>query len=129
MKLIKKLSKRLTDPAYSYEERTYIMLAIIGFSSMLIAVIYDIIGGEHPVEIITIIAGIICIPVIVSVTVYLNKVKTGSIILVCVLVFVILPVTFFCGGGTRGGGIFWIIFSYMFGIFNDLFVEFRGIVL
>ena len=114
MKLIKKLSKRLTDPAYSYEERTYIMLAIIGFSSMLIAVIYDIIGGEHPVEIITIIAGIICIPVIVSVTVYLNKVKTGSIILVCVLVFVILPVTFFYGGGTRGGGIFWIIFSYMF---------------
>lgn len=114
MKLIKKISQRLTDSTHSYEERTYIMLSILGTVAMIIAVIFDIIGGESPQEIFTILAAIIFIPIIVTVTVHFQNVKIGSIISVCTLVFIILPITFFYGGGTMGGGIYWIIFSYMF---------------
>ena len=114
MKLLKSIIDRLSDPGRSYEERTFIMLSLIGVSAMMIALVFDIIGGENIVEIITIIGGIIAIPVIVGVSVHFQKVQVGSIISVCTLVFVILPVIFFFGGGMKGGGIYWIIFSYMF---------------
>ena len=114
MKLIKRLTARLTDPGRSYEERNYIMLSIIGVGAMIVADIFNVIGGESMVEVIMIAAAIIGIPIIVTITVHFQKVKLGSVISVCTLVFIILPITFFFGGGTKGGGIFWIIFSYMF---------------
>ena len=39
MKFIKKIFERLTDFTRSYEERTFIMLSIIGVSAMVIALI------------------------------------------------------------------------------------------
>ena len=114
MTYIKKIIDRLTNPEHSYEERTFIMLSVIGELAMIIAVIFDILGGESIVEILTIIGAIVTIPLIVSLTVHFENVRLGSIMSVCVLVFIILPVTFFFGGGTKGGGIYWIIFSYMF---------------
>lgn len=114
MNLYKRLTASLGDVTRSYEERTYIMLSVIGVSAMIIALIFDIIGGENIVEIITIIAAILFIPLTVAVTVRLQKVEIGSIVSVCTLVFIILPVIFFFGGGTNGGGVYWIIFSYMF---------------
>ncbi len=114
MKLIKKVFERLTDFTRSYEERSYIMLSIIGVSSMLIALIFDIIGGESMVEIITLIVSAICIPVIVCLSVHFKRIFLGSLITVCALVFIILPITFYYGGGIRGGGIYWILFAYMF---------------
>ncbi|MCR4807122.1 MAG: DegV family EDD domain-containing protein [Lachnospiraceae bacterium] len=114
MRLYKRLIERLADFTRSYEERTYIMLSILGVSAMIIALIFDIIGGENIVENITIMGAIIFIPVVVFITVRIRKVEIGSVISVCALIFVILPVIFFFGGGTRGGGVYWIIFSYMF---------------
>ncbi|MCR5602486.1 MAG: DegV family EDD domain-containing protein [Lachnospiraceae bacterium] len=114
MKLIKKLFARLTDFTRSYEERTFIMLSIIGVSAMVIALIFDIIGGESMQEIVTISASIIAIPVLVSLSIRFEKIPIGSFISVCALIFIILPITFYYGGGTRGGGIYWIIFAYMF---------------
>ena len=114
MKLKKKVLGRLTDFTRSYEERTFIMLSLIGVSAMIIALVFDILGKESPVEIFTIVAAIIAIPFIVTLSVRFNKIRVGSMVSVCALVFGIIPVTFFFGGGTNGGGIFWIIFAYMF---------------
>ena len=114
MNILRRIFGRLSDATRSYEERTYTMLSLIGVSAMIIAVIFDIVGGESFAEIVTIIGGIVAIPIIVTVTVRHKKVQVGAMISVCALVFVIIPVTFFFGGGTKGGGIFWIIFAYMF---------------
>ncbi len=56
MKLVKKIINKLTNPDVSYEERTMVMLAILGAGAMVIALIFDIIGGESIVEIGTLIA-------------------------------------------------------------------------
>ena len=114
MKRLKRIIDLLTDPGRSYEERTFTMLSLIGVSAMVIALIFDIAGGENIIEIITIIGGIIAIPIIVTISVHFKNVQLGSVISVCTLVFIILPIIFFFGGGMRGGGIYWIIFSYMF---------------
>ena len=70
MKLIKRLTARLTDPGRSYEERNYIMLSIIGVGAMIVADIFNVIGGESMVEVIMIAAAIIGIPIIVTITVH-----------------------------------------------------------
>ena len=114
MKLIKKVFERLTDFTRSYEERTYLMLSIIGISAMVVALVFDIIGGESMVEIITLVSSIVALPVIVTLSIRFKKIQLGSFISVCTLVFIILPITFYFGGGIRGGGIYWIIFTYMF---------------
>ncbi|MCR5234212.1 MAG: response regulator, partial [Lachnospiraceae bacterium] len=114
MKLIKKVFERLTDFTRSYEERTYFMLSIIGISAMVVALVFDIIGGESMVEIITLVSSIVAMPVIVTLSIRFKKIQLGSFISVCTLVFIILPITFYFGGGIRGGGIYWIIFTYMF---------------
>ena len=38
----RKVIERLTDSSRSYEERTYIMLSIIGVTAMVIALVFDI---------------------------------------------------------------------------------------
>ncbi|MCR5651233.1 MAG: DegV family EDD domain-containing protein [Lachnospiraceae bacterium] len=114
MKLIKKALGRLSDFTLSYEERTFIMLALTGVTAMIIALIFDILGGESMVENVTIIISIILVPVIVTISVRTKKIWLGSILCVSALVFGIIPVTFFFGGGMNGGGVYWIIFAYMF---------------
>ncbi|MBR5361639.1 MAG: hypothetical protein IK123_12190, partial [Lachnospiraceae bacterium] len=113
MKLYKKMISRLADPGRSYEERSYIMISILGVASLIISLIFDIIGKESRAEIITIIGAIIIIPIMTSLCVRYQKVQLGSTLSACGLVLIILPVTFFCGGGIKGGGVYWIIFSYM----------------
>ncbi|MCR5304743.1 MAG: hypothetical protein K6E33_09290, partial [Lachnospiraceae bacterium] len=114
MNFIKKKFARLTDPTRSYEERTFVMLSIIGVSAMMIALVFDIIGKESIQEIATIAASIVIIPLLVIFSIRFEKIQIGSLISVIMLEFIIIPVTFYFGGGTRGGGVYWIIFAYMF---------------
>ena len=110
----KKLIHRLKDPGISYEERTLTMLAILGEFAMVLAAVFDLIGGENKVETLTLFVMIIVVPVITGISVHFKKIFLGSVIQVVDLVFVVLPVIFFFGGGPQGGGVFWIVFSYMF---------------
>ena len=114
MRLFKRIVGALADPSKSYEERTYVMLSILGVSSMFIALFFDMLGQENPVEVITIACAILFIPLVVALSVHFRRVQIGSFVNVCALVLIILPVTFFRGGGIKGGGVYWIIFSYMF---------------
>lgn len=110
----KKLIHRLKDPGISYEERTLIMLAILGDFAMILAAVFDLIGGENKVETLTLFVMILGVPIITGISVHFKKILLGSVIQVASLVFVVLPVIFFFGGGPQGGGVFWIVFSYMF---------------
>ena len=114
MSIFKKLSEKLNDPQISYEERTMVMLAILGEMTALIALFFDVIIKENIVEIIVLVGLCIGVPLVTSLCVKFKKILLGLIIQVAILVFVVLPVTFFFGGGPEGGGIFWVIFGYMF---------------
>ena len=114
MNLYKKILSRLIDPGRSYEERTLIMLAILGDAAMVIALVFNIINGESIVELLAIAFMIIAVPIVTALSVHYKKILLGSILQVCTLIFILLPLLFFFGGGPRGGGVFWIVFSYMF---------------
>ena len=113
-KFFKKLSEKLNDPLLSYEERTMLMLALLGDLAMIIALAFDILGGENIVEIVTLILMVTAVPIVTGYSLYTGKLLFGVATQCIVLVFVVLPIIFFFGGGPQGGGVFWTIFSYMF---------------
>lgn len=113
-KIYRLLSEKLNDPSISYEERTMVMLATLGDLAMIIAIVFDIIGGENIVEIIALATMIVIVPVVTGYSVYTGKLLQGTVSQAVILVFIILPVIFFFGGGPQGGGVFWVVFSYMF---------------
>ncbi len=114
MRIFKEISKKLNDPLISYEERTMIMLALLGETTAVVALLFDILCKEHIVEILVLALLCIGVPLLTTLSIKHGKIFIGSIIQVLVLVCVVLPVTFFFGGGPEGGGVFWVIFSYMF---------------
>ena len=114
MRRIRSVFNKLVDTETSYEERTLIMLAILGEMALLVALLFDIIGGENIVEIITLALMAVGVAVITGLSIRFNKVFAGSLIQIICLVFIVLPVIFFFGGGPKGGGVFWIVISYMF---------------
>ena len=113
-KLFRLLSEKLNDPSISYEERTMVMLATLGDIAMIIAFIFDILGGENIVEVVALAVMIVAVPIATGYSVYSGRLLQGAIAQAVALVFIVLPIIFFFGGGPQGGGVFWVIFSYMF---------------
>ena len=63
MRFVSKIVGKLKDPNLSYEERTLIMLAVLGELSMVVGVIFDIYCGESIYEIVTLLAMMAAVPV------------------------------------------------------------------
>ncbi len=114
LKRIRDISKKLHSSERSFEERTISFMAIMGGVTAALAFAIDLLIKEHPVEVITLGIVIIACPVVTCLSVHNKKITTGAIIQVATLIFVIVPVTFFFGGGPKGGGIIWVPFIYMY---------------
>ncbi len=114
VKFIEKIIKSLKDPARSFKERVFILLTFVTIGVAIIALLGDIITGENIVEIIALFVTVISVPIITLISVRRNNVIFATRLVVIGVVFVILPIIFFYGGGAEGGGVFWIIFAYLY---------------
>lgn len=114
MKTYNKLKDFINDPSRSFQERIYLLLTFIAEISVLIVFIADIILGENIAEIIVLGTILAATPILSAV--YLRKHKTHiASKFICIgVVFVVLPVTFFFGGGIYGGSPIWFAFSYLY---------------
>ena len=110
----RKLSQKLYSPEISFEERTISFMAIMGGVTAALAFVIDLFIKEHPAEVIVLGIVIIACPVVTCFSVHYKKITAGALIQVATLIFVIVPVTFFFGGGPKGGGIIWVPFIYMY---------------
>lgn len=104
----------MTDPTKDLNERLFVTLTVAAVIFAIIALIGDIIVGENIVEVSTLILTVIVVPLITWISVKKQKVKLGTRIIVLGLVFDVMPAIFFFGGGTCGGAVPWIIFSYLY---------------
>ncbi|MBQ7678394.1 MAG: fatty acid-binding protein DegV, partial [Butyrivibrio sp.] len=112
--LINRALSVLRDPERPFNERMFLILAILSEITVFTALIGDLIIKENPYEIILLIAVLILIPLIILPCLYLNRLRIAITILVLTLVFIILPGLFFFGGGLEGGGVIWIIFGFVY---------------
>ena len=114
MKLIKKLKNRLFDTSRSLKERVFIMLTLIALAIVSLALVGDIIYGDNIVEIMGLGITIIAVPVLTYSGIKNNKIDVSTRIISLGVVLVVIPLSFFFGGGANGGTIPWFVFSYLY---------------
>lgn len=114
IKFFKSISAAAVDSSRELSERVFISLTLISEIVVFFALIGDIILRENIGETIAIIATLLVIPLITYFSVRRKKVKIATRLIVIGLVFVLLPILFFFGGGLEGGGIFWFIFAFLY---------------
>ncbi len=112
--IINNIIDRLKDPSRSFKERVFILLTLVTCFFGVLALIGDIVFGENIVEIIALVFTAIVVPVSTFIGISKNKIVLAVRVIVVGLVFVLLPILFFFGGGLEGGGFIWIIFTYLY---------------
>ena len=113
-KLAQKIKDLLKDPSRSFKERVFILLTMVTDLFILLALIGDIILGENIVEIIALIIIVVGIPIVTILAVKTNNMSIAVRLIVLGMVFVALPLVYFSGGGIYGGGIQWMIFTFLY---------------
>ncbi len=114
MRPFKYIMSLLRDSDRDFTERKLVMMTVIAMFGEVIALIGDIVCGENWPEIAVLTGCLILVPTITFVTVWKNCVNIGVGLIAIGLVFVILPIIFFTGGGMSGGDTIWFVFTYMY---------------
>ncbi|MCR4923032.1 MAG: DegV family EDD domain-containing protein [Lachnospiraceae bacterium] len=108
------LNEVIKDHNMNLSDRVFIIFTAISELSLILALLGDIIFKEDIHEIIVLFILTLFIPLIVITGLKRGNMRLTIAILVSGLVFIIIPVIFFFGGGLEGGGVLWIIFSFMY---------------
>ena len=114
MKILKRLVDLIDDPSRSFQERKFTLLITIAEIVVFLVFIADIILQEDMTEILVFGGTLIVSPVISFLCIRRHKTKIAGIIIVFAIIFVIMPITFFFGGGMYGGSIIWFSFAYLY---------------
>ncbi len=114
MKLFKKLRALIIDPERDLKERVFVLLTLLAIVTAAFALIGDVIYQENIVEIIALIGTVVMVPFLTLFAVRTGKIDLSARFLSFAIVFAIMPVVYIFGGGINGGGIPWLIFSYLY---------------
>lgn len=112
--IVQKVKELLKDPSRSFRERVFILLTLVTDLFIALALIGDIILGENIVEITALMIIVVLIPIVTILALKRNHVTIAVRLIVLGLVFVALPLVYFTGGGIYGGGILWMIFTFLY---------------
>ena len=114
MKRIRAYFQRFTNQEREYQLRIFLLLTIIAVLAVALVLIADLISGENPIECATLGGMVIGAPILILVTVRKKIVQAGAGIFAVAIIFVVLPITFFFGGGLEGGSVIWFSYSYLY---------------
>ena len=104
----------IKDPEMKLEDRVFLVYTVISEITVLAALIGDLFLGENIYEITTLLGVLFFVPGLTYLGLYYKMLNIVRRIIVTGIVFVILPIIFFFGGGLEGGGVLWIIFGFMY---------------
>ena len=110
----KRLRAMLTDPERSLRERVFLVLTICAIGMGIIALLGDVIYGDNPVEIVLLLLTAVCTPALTWFGLQYHQVELASRAITIGVIFIIMPGIFFFGGGSRGGAVPWLVFSYLY---------------
>ncbi|MCR5357977.1 MAG: hypothetical protein K6E63_11315, partial [Lachnospiraceae bacterium] len=115
MKLLKGIYDYAFDSSKNIRDRYYVLFGIYELSALLIASIYGVILlGESLVSLFFTAAVVIISFIYMYFAVKTNKVRTARILISCLLIFVLQPITFFRKGGVFGGSLIIILLGSLF---------------
>ncbi len=114
MKMVRKYFDFIRNPEVDFQVRLFSMITATGVLGVFIAFVGDIVFDESIVEIVVLGITILVTPVIAVFSIKFNRLTLGTVVIAVGIIFLILPVVFFFGGGIYGGGIIWIAFCYLY---------------
>lgn len=114
MRLDRLIKKIISDSSRSLKERVFIVLTMSAIVVCAIATLGDIIYRDNIVEIVMLIVTMITVPIITLMSVRTNRINLGTRVISFALIFIIIPIVFYFGGGTEGAVLPWIIFAYLY---------------
>ncbi len=113
-KLFRKIADLVVDRSRSIRERLFITLTFSAIAVVVIALIGDILYQENPIENIMLTILVILVPIISLWSVKTDKVELASRIITLGIIFIVMPIIFFFGGGASGASPAWLVFSYLY---------------
>ncbi|MCR5092736.1 MAG: DegV family EDD domain-containing protein [Lachnospiraceae bacterium] len=114
MKRIALIRDRFLNPERDFQDRLFVMLTDMILLAILVVFIADIILGEDMTEIILLGSALVLIPTAGMLLMKMVGTKYCRILLAAAAVFVLLPISFFYGGGIHGGTIIWFSITYFY---------------
>ena len=114
MNVFKKMRNILNDPKVDFRERSFMLLTVIADFGILLVWIGDIILGEDAIEIAVLGGTLLLSPFVAYLCLKYHKVQLGGIIFALSAALILLPVTFFFGGGLYGGSVIWFSFAFLY---------------
>ena len=112
--LYKKIRKIILESEMKLEDKLFILLSGVALLSMITIFFVGIAIGESFTDLLMV-GGAVVIAGLLSVFAILKrKISIMATVFSFLLVFFLLPVTFFTGGGILGGGPLWFVFSILF---------------
>ena len=105
---------RIVESAIDIKDKVFIMFTLMIETAVTIAFIGDIILRENRVETITLGLVLVSAPVITLLLIRMGRLDLCRISIAVAAIFVILPITYFFGGGIKGGSVIWFSITFYY---------------
>ena len=109
---IKKIYEEILSPGRTFQEKLFIILTVIAEIAVFLVCIGDIIIRDNTIEIVILMGMLLASFPIVYFTVKKKRTDIGALLIASGVVFLVLPVTYFFGGGITGGSDLWLTFAF-----------------
>ena len=111
---IKNFYDTVISPGREFREKEFIILTLMAEISIMLVFIGDLILGENAAELIILGMVIVVAPLITYFSVKNKRTDIGAVLITMGIVFAVLPICYFFGGGAHGGAPLWFAFSYLY---------------
>ena len=111
---LRKLRDFILDSERDLHERLFVLIMSVTVFSWIITLIEIIIAGAETFIVLALLGGTILLSAVSVISIRLNKIKIGSIIISIGVCFVYIPITFIFGGGLNGDGPLWFMYGIIF---------------
>ena len=114
MRLIKWIRAEIDRDDLDFQEKKFLLLAFVADFFVLCVFIADIFLKENIVEIAALGVTVVVAPLIANICIRRHRPAIGALIIGASIVYILLPLAFFYGGGLNGGAVYWFAFAYLF---------------
>ncbi|MBR1853338.1 MAG: DegV family EDD domain-containing protein [Lachnospiraceae bacterium] len=114
MKWLKNIVNIIRDPDRDFKERRFLLLTCIVVIAVFIVLVGDIFIDENWMEIVILGVSVIVTPIVTWLSCHFHKVDVGAVLIAIGIIFIVMPVTFFFGGGLQGGSLIWFAFCALY---------------
>ena len=108
------LKNLIYGDGHPIRERLFVLIIAIMSVSLTVIVIANVLTGSSLRDVLILIGLLALLGAIAVISIKKNRIKTGAHVISTLMVFVLLPFSFFSGGGIYGGPPIWFVFSALF---------------